>query len=203
MVILCRNYWQCGKKQNYSQQPHCFKRSADVTSSSCYRWWELAREMWKKPYSTSCWCVSQCCWTFWKRVNFVFRVKEGGGISAILKFTYWHTQNIFLIWNNFFSNFFPKCLSILWDLTGNWLKQKWNILFHKTCFYFFLRNFWRKLNLRGRRESVFFRRQQHFELWEMHPPSLSQATSFPNWVGHFSNAAKSLITSPLPKMRSL
>lgn len=135
MVMLCRNYWQCGKTQNYSQQPQCFERSADVTSSSCYGWWELAREMWKKPYSTSCWCVSQCCWTFWKWVNFVFRVKQGGGISAMLKSTYWDTQNIFLIWNKISFKF----LSILWDLTGNWLKQKLNNLIYKTRFYFLLR----------------------------------------------------------------
>lgn len=151
MVMLCRNYSQCGKTQNYSEQPHCFRRSADVTSSSCYGWQELARDMLKKPYCPSCSCVSQCCWTFWKWVNFVFRVKQGGGISAMLKLTYWHTQNIFLIWDKVSFKFLSlKFLSILWDLIGNWLKQKWSILIHKTCFYFFLRNFCRKLNLGGR-----------------------------------------------------
>lgn len=32
----------------------------------------------------------------------------------------------------------------------------------------------------------------------MHPPSLSQVTSFPNGISHFSNVAKPAITFPSP-----
>lgn len=134
MVTLCRDYSLRGKKQNYSQQPLCFRRSADVTSSSCYGWRELARETLKKPYSTSCWVLhvsvllhllemSQLCFRGGGRGE------QGGRIPTMLKLTYWHKKrkNYFLIGNKFSL----KYLSSHKMLIGIWLKWKWNILMNK------------------------------------------------------------------------